>query len=151
MKDKNSCIGEYMAVTQRMLNAFLRCKLEKTGINSSQFIFLMHLFRKDGQSQEQINKSMQYDKGVIARMAIRLEKDGYILRKSNPDDNRAYNLYLTRKAKAFYPKMMEILSEWNEVLIGAESEESINELSEIVERIAFRSIQKVKDVKNGKQ
>jgi len=151
MKETNTCIGEHMAVTQRMLNSFLRYKLENTDINASQFIFLMHLFKKDGQSQEQINRSIQYDKGVIARMAIQLEKDAYITRQSNPQDKRANSLHLTEKAKGFYPKMIDILVEWNDVLLCDESEEEIKKLSEIVERIALRSINKIKEVKNGKK
>ena len=143
------CLGENMAVIQRMLASFLRVKLEGSDINASQFIFLMHLFKKDGQSQEQINTHMQYDKGVVARMASSLEKNNYITREINNEDSRAYHLYLTKKARAFNPQMMVILREWNDVLIRGETEKDIKAMSEILKRISDRSIQKVKDIKNG--
>jgi len=148
---ENNCLGEYMAVTQRMLNAFLRCRLEGVDISASQVIFLMHLFKQDGQSQEEINRKMQYDKGVIARMAAALEKNGYISRKNNPTDNRAYNLHLTQKATDFLPKMVEILKEWNEVLVQGEDEETLKVLNSAMKRISDRSIEKVKEVKDGKK
>jgi DNA-binding MarR family transcriptional regulator len=151
MKNSSICMGKYMAVTQKMLSSYLRLKLEDTTLNASQFIFLMHLFNKDGQSQEQLNKHMQYDKGVVARMADGLEKNGYIERQVNENDNRAYELHITQKAKDFYPRMIETLAEWNEMLVSGESDEDIEKLSQMMERISLKSIQKVKEIKNGKK
>ena len=148
---ENNCLGEYMSVTQRMLNAFLRCRLEDVDITASQVIFLMHLFKQDGQSQEEINKKMQYDKGVVARMAAALENNGYISRENNPEDNRAYKLYLTKKATAFRPKMVEILKEWNQVLVQDEDEETLKQLNCAMKRISERSIEKVKEIRHGKK
>ncbi|MEX1307999.1 MAG: MarR family winged helix-turn-helix transcriptional regulator [Eubacteriales bacterium] len=148
---ENNCLGEHMAVTQRMLNAFLRCRLEGVDLSASQVIFLMHLYKQDGQSQEEINKKMQYDKGVIARMAAALEKNGYISRKNNPMDNRAYLLLLTQKAIDFLPTMVEILKEWNSVLVEGEDEETLIMLDRAMKRIADRSVEKVKEIKNGKK
>ena len=148
---ENNCLGEYMSVTQRMLNAFLRCRLEDVDITASQVIFLMHLFKQDGQSQEEVNRKMQYDKGVVARMAAALEKNGYISRKNNPEDNRAYKLYLTKKAKVFRPKMVEILKEWNQVLVQDEDEETLKQLNSAMKRISERSIEKVKGIRDGKK
>lgn len=148
---ENNCLGEYMSVTQRMLNAFLRCRLEDVDITASQVIFLMHLFKQDGQSQEEVNRKMQYDKGVVARMAAALEKNGYISRKNNPEDNRAYKLYLTKKAKVFRPKMVEILKEWNQVLVQDEDEQTLKQLNSAMKRISERSIEKVKGIRDGKK
>ena len=148
---ENNCLGEYMSVTQRMLNAFLRCRLEDVDITASQVIFLMHLFKQDGQSQEEINKKMQYDKGVVARMAAALENNGYISRENNPEDNRAYKLYLTKKATDFRPKMVEILKEWNHVLVQDEDEETLKQLNSAMKRISDRSIEKVKEIRDGKK
>ena len=148
---ENNCLGEYMSVTQRMLNAFLRCMLEDVDITASQVIFLMHLFKQDGQSQEEINRKMQYDKGVVARMAAALEKNGYISREKNPEDNRAYNLYLTQKATDFRPKMVEILKEWNQVLVQDEDDETLKQLNSAMKRISDRSIEKVKEIRDGKK
>ncbi len=149
--NENNCLGEYMAVTQRMLNAFLRCRLEDADISASQVIFLMHLFKQNGQSQEEINRKMQYDKGVIARMAGALEKNGYISRRKNPNDTRAYNLFLTQKAMDFLPKLVELLKEWNEVLEQGEDQETLKLLNTAMKRISDRSIEKVKEIKNGKK
>ncbi|MDA3847134.1 MAG: MarR family transcriptional regulator [Vallitaleaceae bacterium] len=147
--DANICVGKYMAITQRMLNAFLRQRLENTDINPSMFMFLLQLVGHDGLSQKQINDSMQYNKGVVTRIANQLEKKGYIIRKSNDQDHRAYRLHLTKKAENFQPTMINILKEWNEVILSDETEEAIETLNTTLERIATKSINKVKEVKNG--
>lgn len=151
MANTRAYIGKYMAITQRMFNAFLRYRLKCTTLNPSRFIFLIHLFAEDGQSQKQINKTLQYDKGVIARIANQLEKDGYIIRECNPNDNRAYKLHLRQKAKDFYPTMIDILSEWNEVLLADETTQDIDMLNKTLKRLAKKSINKVKELKNGQK
>ncbi len=144
------CIGKYMSVTQRMLKAYLRIKLRDYEIGHQHFIFLLYLFGHDSMSQKQINDSMQYDKGVVTRIAEYLEQYGYIQRENNPVDHRAYKLHLTQKAKDFYPEMMDILSEWNDSLLSEESDETIKVLTPALNRIAQKSIDKVKEVKNAK-
>jgi len=147
--DESVCIGRHMAITQRMLNAFLRHKLKETDITPSMFMFLLNLLGEDGISQKQLNDSMQYDKGVVARLASQLESKGYIERKNNIEDNRAYRLYLTEKARFMQPKIIEILTEWNDVLLKDETNETILVLNNTLERISNRSVNKVKEFKNG--
>jgi len=148
-KNESFCIGKYMAITQRMLNAFLRYRLSDTDITPSMFMFLLNLLGEDGISQKQLNDSMQYDKGVVARLASQLEIKGYIDRKSNAEDHRAYRLYLTEKAREMQPKIIEILAEWNSVLLDEETNETKLVLNSALERISQRGVKKVKEIKNG--
>lgn len=149
INDEYVCIGKHMAITQRMLNAFLRHRLKETDITPSMFMFLLNLLGEDGISQKQLNDSMQYDKGVVARLASQLESKGYIVRKNNVEDHRAYRLYLTQKAIDMKPKMIELLIEWNDVLFKDETNETMQVLNSALKNISERSINKVKEIKNG--
>lgn len=143
-----NCLGEQMAYTQRMLTTYLRHRLQDTPLNPSQFILLLHLFKLDGQSQEQVNQMMQYDKGVIARNARHLEKAGYITRQVNPQDNRAYQLHLTPQAHAYFPEMKNILREWNAVMTDGEDPDDLQHFQALLHRITQRSMQKLNELKN---
>lgn len=130
-----------------MFYAFLRIKLSNKDITPSQFIFLLQLRSNNGISQEELNNKLQLDKGVVARIAKKLEKNGYIQRIINEEDKRAYKLFITNQAKEFFPTMDSLLIEWNEVLLGDEMNEVVY-INDILEKIATRTIKKVEAIKN---
>lgn len=150
MNPNRLCIGQNMAVIQKMLTAYLKVRLEPFDLSPTQFMFLLHLRTSDGISQENLNEKMQYDKGVIARTAKQLMDSHYIKRQVNHEDKRAYQLFLTDEAKAFFPTMDLILSEWNDTLLTDLSVEEVTLLNRTLEAIAQRTIQKVEKMKHEK-
>ena len=147
----NICIGKHMSVIQKMLRVYLNSKLSDYDINHSQFFFILYLFDHENISQRELNNFMRYDKGSIARIAESLEDLGYIARESNPDDHRAYKIHLTNKARDIYPKMIDMLNEWNSFLTEGENNTDINLMKNILDRMAQKSINKVRELKHGKK
>lgn len=144
------CIGKSFFVVQRYFKIFLNCRLKEYGINAAQFMVLHVLTREDGLSQEAINEDLHFDKGFLARVAKSLEQEGYITRKVNKEDRRAYKLFLTDKTIAFKPIMVDILYEWDSTILQDISEKEIEGLKNILDGMLGRVSKKCKEVKEGK-
>ncbi|WP_432403998.1 MarR family winged helix-turn-helix transcriptional regulator [Wukongibacter sp. M2B1] len=132
---------------QRYFKIFLNYKLKRHGLNSAQFMVLLILTKEDGLSQEAINEGLQFDKGFLAKVAKSLEKDGYIIRKVNQEDRRAYELFLTDKTKALKSMIFEILDEWDSTVLEGVNEREIDILNGTLEGMLERVAKKCKEVK----
>lgn len=65
------------------------------------------------------------DKNNVKAMGDNLSKKGYLIKKENKTDKRAYSLYLTEKAKATIPKIKKYEEEFLKSLtLGIELEEA---------------------------
>jgi len=146
---KNHIVGKNLFTVQRYFKIFLNYRLKKHGLNGAQFMVLLILTKQDGLSQEAINEGLQFDKGFLARVAKSLEKEGYIIRKVNQEDRRAYKLYLTDKAKAIKPMIFEILNEWDNTILEGVNEREIEILENVLDGMLERVVKKCKEVKEG--
>ena len=83
-------------------------KLLKTyELSSGSYPYLLILKDNEGISQNEISRELGYDKAMSARTIIKLIKLGYLDRKEDEEDARAYKLYLTDKAKNIIPEILE--------------------------------------------
>jgi Transcriptional regulators len=88
-----------IAQTYRSNLAFMTKELEAYRIGSGQFEFLLVLYHEDGVSQETLAKLLKVSKATSARAIQNLVKEGYVYRKRDETDLRAYRVYLTKKGK----------------------------------------------------
>ena len=91
----------------RTTQVYLDKALKKFELSSGSYPYLMILRKNEGISQNQISKELGYDKAMSARMITKLINIGYLDKKKDETDSRAYKLYLTEKATAVIPKVGE--------------------------------------------
>lgn len=72
--------------------------MKQFGLTGQQMGYLKNINANPGLSQEELAKQMHIDKGAVAKSLKVLVKKGYVMRKRNPDDKRAYCLFPTEKA-----------------------------------------------------
>ena len=48
----------------------------------------------------------------MAKTIAKLEEEGYVIRRENPQDGRSIDVYPTEKAKKIYPVLMQIGDDW---------------------------------------
>jgi DNA-binding MarR family transcriptional regulator len=92
-------------------------------IGSGQYAFLLTLYRNDGISQEELSNKLMIDKGTTARAIDKLEKAGYVVRRTNPKDRRAYNVFITDKAVELKPILYDKMGSWTDILVADLSQE----------------------------
>ncbi len=120
---KHESIGRDISHLFRSINIYLSKELEPYGIGSGQFPFFKLLIHHEGVSQESLASSLKYDRATITRSVNKLEEMGYVTRKRDPYDKRAYCVYLTDKGREMKPVLICITSRINDVLLCGFSDE----------------------------
>lgn len=91
----------------RNTQGYLDKALAPYELSSGSFRYLFILEKNEGISQNKISEIIGNDKAMSARIIAKLVKLEYVERKEDKSDNRAYNLYLTNKARTVIPKVRE--------------------------------------------
>jgi DNA-binding MarR family transcriptional regulator len=134
--DLYSCINNYMinnqfkkgelysfitgkastAVARRLQKNFKDAAIE---ITIEQWSVLYHLWKQDGQSQQQLCDATFRDKPSITRLVDNLEKSKLVKRVASKNDRRSNLIFLTREAKNLEQKTMDVANRTlNEALQG---------------------------------
>ena len=74
--------------------------------------YVMMIHDHPGISQDDLVNFSGQSKGNIAKIVKKLEDNGYIKRKINPDNRRKYMLQATPKANELVPKIRQISKDW---------------------------------------
>lgn len=106
-------IGYLVGRTSRAIIKRLTKKFADAGFDVSyeQWSILIHLYRKDGQTQQELSNIAVKDKAAITRLLNVLEKKNIVLRIPDRSDKRSKLVYLTHKAKAFRQDLVKLVEE----------------------------------------
>ncbi|MDP4179869.1 MAG: MarR family transcriptional regulator [Bacillota bacterium] len=143
MDNKDHSIGRWISIIYRFGQSHINKNLEQFNISSGQNVILLTLYRNGGISQEVLSDYLKIDKGCIAKSIKKLEDEGYIQRKVDLDDKRAYKVFLTQKALEIIPQIQESIKNWEEIII---SDLSDNE-KEMMEQILYKMARKACNIK----
>jgi len=104
------------AIARRLQKNF---KLANIDITIEQWSVLYHLWKEDGQSQQQLCDATFRDKPSITRLVDNLEKLKLVKRIADKDDRRKNLIYLTKEAQVLEEKTVEVANQTlNESLEG---------------------------------
>lgn len=124
-------IGRDISHLFRSIRNYMGRQLEPYGIGDAQFPFMMLLLHEDGISQESLATALKCDRATSARSIARLEDAGYVCRVVDPDDRRAYKVFLTEKGKDMGHIMWSVSKDLNDMLLEGFTDE---------EKLAFRNM-----------
>ena len=79
----------------RMKHAFER----EVGLSAATWFLLTMLIDEDGISQGEVSHRFEVDPSRITRLAQRLEGEGLLRRKRDPEDNRVVRLHATEEGR----------------------------------------------------
>jgi MarR family transcriptional regulator, organic hydroperoxide resistance regulator len=108
----------------RMKHAFER----EVGLSTATWFLLSMLIEEDGISQGEVSHRFEVDPSRITRLAQRLQDEGLLLRKRDPEDNRVVRLYITEEGRLLIEDCQERREEFEDRLRRAFSTEELAEL-----------------------
>ena len=133
-----------MSMIVRYSRIFSDRKLKKYDMNFGEEVIVMYLAANSGINQEAIAKHFMIDKGAIAKSINRLEEKQYIIKKQNPDNKRENLLWLSEKGMEIIEEMKGILEEWNALLYKDMTEEEVETVNRLIDRIADNVIEEMR-------
>ena len=93
-------LGQLLSRVCRLTGDRLRVKMEEIGLHKGQGFILFHLWHHDGIAQNAIAKALHVSPATVTNTLKRMERDGWITRERDPEDQRIVRVRLTEKARA---------------------------------------------------
>ncbi len=124
-------LGRDVFVIDKYFRIYFKNSLKPYGMNATEAMVLLALYARGGsiggdvfreihqkcKTQDQIISELQYDKAAMTRTMQSLERNGFVLRQSNPLDSRSFLFSATEKAERFKPVIVVVLRKWNDMLL----------------------------------
>lgn len=142
MKREN--IGRLMGCLHRHGRMYFDRKFSGWDIGSGSHPFLMILWHQDGLTQKELTEMLHLDKASTTRALARLTKLGYVIKKRDEKDHRAYRIHLTDKGRKLVPEMKTVMIQWTDVLTSGLSDEEKNEALRLLRKMADNAIEHVR-------
>jgi len=132
---KQKSVGKLVSCIHRYSHSHINKKLEPYKIGIGQLHFLLNINHNDGINQEQLAHYLNVDKATSARAIKKLEEEGLVIRKIDPNDKRSYNIFLTKHGRELIPKVRKITREWTNLLLTDFCNEDKDKLFYYLEKI----------------
>ena len=106
----------------RLLGRRFDLKARAFGLTRAQSKLLATLARQEGINQATLAERLDVEPITLVRLIDRLEAAGWVERRNNPADRRAYLLYLTEKAYPALERIWALAAENQEAAFAGLSE-----------------------------
>ena len=113
--DSAGYLANHMA---RLFAVGLQDRIKSLGITPGQFPALLELWAEDGLTQKELVARLDIEQATMANTLNRMERDGLITRRAHPDDGRAQQIWLTRRARALHAPATKAAAAQNAVALG---------------------------------
>lgn len=98
-------LGLLLADINRLVRREFDRRVRPLGLTRAQWLFLFQLSCQPGVTQTELAGRLQMEKISVSRQAGRLQRAGWIERRDDAEDGRAYHLFLTPRATRVVDKL----------------------------------------------
>jgi DNA-binding MarR family transcriptional regulator len=88
-------------------------RFERLGLTRGQPGVLRELWQHDGLTQAELGQALHVQPATITRMIQRMERAGWVERRPDPDDQRAWRVYQTDAARTVQPRVESLIQALN--------------------------------------
>jgi len=128
-------IGRLVSILHRQSQVYINYALREFDITSAEYSFLLHLYKKDGLTQDDLSGYLYIDKSATARAIKSLEQKGYVIRDKDDADKRCNRVYLSDKAKRYKDEIRKRIWRWSEFLTEELDEESVDMVLSVLQKM----------------
>lgn len=108
MPNTDEYIGVVISDVARLLRTEFDRRVRTLGITRAQWLVLTRLHRNPGASHSELADMMEVEKATAGRMIDRLEANGWVKRRAEPDDKRVKRVYLTAEAERVHKRIWNV-------------------------------------------
>ena len=121
---KHQSIGRLIAILHRQSQIYTNKALKEFSLTSAEYPFLLALFHKEGQTQEELSSYLYIDKGATTRVIKALIAKGFVTKEQDDKDKRCNRIFLTDKAKQEQEDIHTCVMQWNSYITEDLDEET---------------------------
>jgi MarR family transcriptional regulator, transcriptional regulator for hemolysin len=104
-------LGFVLSDISRLARKEFDRRVRDLGLTRAQWLVLLHLARRPGCTQSDLAESLQLQKITVSRHADRLVRAGWIERRDDADDRRAYHLFVSSRAEPLLDRLTKVAEE----------------------------------------
>lgn len=145
----NDVLGIFVSIIHRTRMMYLNNELKSLNVTASQLVYLIGLYKREGQTQDDLATHFFIDKGTVARGVKKLEDKGFICRRIDPENRRRNLLYLTPEGKALMPNILDIIKNWEDALIEGLTGTEKDRISELLKKLTIQALTKLHDTEEN--
>jgi MarR family transcriptional regulator, transcriptional regulator for hemolysin len=125
-----------LTVVARQLRISFDQRVERSGFTRASWSLIAAVARNPGATQRQIAEALEVREITAGRLIDRLCEEGTLQRRENPEDRRAYCVYVTPASQPLLDKLDEAAKLHEaEIFAGFETRD-LDRLDELLEAIA---------------
>jgi DNA-binding MarR family transcriptional regulator len=111
-------------------------RLAPLDLHPRHFGMLSHLAANEGQSQQALSSALGIHRSAVVALVDDLEQRGLAERRRDPDDRRAYTLYLTPSGRELLAELQRVAQEDEAELLTALNASERSQLISLLQRVA---------------
>ena len=118
--------------------SFLRqaeAKINTPGITGRHYGCLTLIADEGPMTQQRLGERMGVDRTTVVSIVDALERQGFVERRRNPDDRRAYALQVTAKGAQWQERVTELVLETEAEFLAPLSADERKQLVEMLQRV----------------
>ena len=137
--DPNDFLSYQLNGTVRLLRNRIQKLLDEIEpkLTPEQFFLLFKLYVNDGQSQRELADKNLNDYPNITRLIDKLEKKGYVYKKTDENDHRIFKVYISEKGKSRIKSNIPLIIRERKILmkgVSPEEEKIFRDVLKLMEK-----------------
>ncbi|MCB9498858.1 MAG: MarR family transcriptional regulator [Bacillales bacterium] len=128
----DDCIAFLTCREGKKLSKCLDKRLKPLHITRVQWIAIYYISQNEGISQNYLSELMSVKEASIALLLVRMEKEGFVLRKTSEKDKRINKIYLTKKGRILSEKAQPVFDEFKKDVTDGISEEELSSYKSVL-------------------
>lgn len=125
----------YFNKIDKMAHSFINEKLKNSELSMGLFFYILELEDHDGINLNHLSQCLFMDRANTTRAINKLIKLGYVVKKTDEQDLRAYKLYLTEKGHSAAQRLNDIFIEWRDLISEGVSDDQAEEVLTISKKL----------------
>lgn len=109
--DPETSVGFLLHDVSRLMRSWFDERAQALGLTRAQWRVLVHLGPRQGINQRSLAEILELDNVTLCRHIDRLERAGWLERRPDPEDRRAWRLYLSKASHPTLKKMETLAAE----------------------------------------
>lgn len=127
VKNNKALIFKMLSVNYRKIQIILDSQLKEINISRGDYPFLLCLYEnRNGLNQNQLSKLLGVDRAHTNRYVHKLAKEDYIYSKSNPNNSRILDIFLTDKGISKSEETLNFLNNLANSLFAEETDSDLD-------------------------
>ncbi|HSB56185.1 MAG TPA: MarR family transcriptional regulator [Nitrosopumilaceae archaeon] len=138
--DFNNSIGLLVKIAGKSFEKALDLELrDKCGLTVGQWKVIMALSFHDGQSQKEIANQVSVDGSTLVPIIDKMESEGFVQRKPNPEDRRNNNVFLTKKSKSLLDSIIQVILDVRKIITTQIPEKDLDITKAVLKKMTYNA------------